>query len=639
MSEANAPFNHPGQPESVTSSQPDALSNPFWEMLQELESAENLATNAEADLSEVAPGGVNSSSTGNGSAQDGIPSRKVSDPGKSSSLDSTPIDSTTIAPGAEAWIDAHQSTNLADLISLIQELNQCNSILLDRVSQLEEALERSQTALKTEMKRSYAPPEIDLNADEWAISQDLTVAQEQIVNLYSQLELVHQTSQRQQILIETLTCQLEASQEHAAHLEREAALLQQRYNEQTQLLTQSENHSRDLQARLHRQQRYTLQFKAALEKSLEMSSSQYDSVDAAVAATRTDDFLPKTQQIQPWSNPDVPSPIGSWKKLSSISLDEEIREVEEAESNALTAAAMTEEPEAKPAPAPEFPTFRPKPFSVKLPGFVEPAAETPMPASTKPEHYAAEAGAAVPPELIAPVSYNLQQPVQPPEMAAAETADAYLIQKLDAVVQPLADMLAQAMLADAASETTSTPEVSRIEAPPQPPATSQAPAMEQPAPASADELLNSVMADAEDAMWQDLARLIDVTAEDVVKASLSGDLSAFESIDFAALSDAEPDSGFVDQTPPPNSVTVFSPEDFPVEEPTPEQVAPAPAVQSSSQASNPSREPAPAAPAFANPVWPSPVVYPTRTPKKRRASLAAVELPSFLRQEPGALPT
>jgi hypothetical protein len=91
--------------------------------------------------------------------------------------------------------------------------------------------------------------------------------------LFHALESSHQAAQRQQILIETLSEQLQSSQERIAQLERECALTQQRYNEQSHQLLQAANTCRELRTRLHRQQRQTLQFKAALEKSLEMSPS------------------------------------------------------------------------------------------------------------------------------------------------------------------------------------------------------------------------------------------------------------------------------------------------------------------------------------------------------------------------------
>ena len=93
-------------------------------------------------------------------------------------------------------------------------------------------------------------------------TQDVVTAQEHLTQLFQELESAHQSAQKQQILVETLTAQLESSQEQVAQLERECTLTHQRYSEQMQGTRQAEILCRDLRSRLHRQQRYTLQFKA-----------------------------------------------------------------------------------------------------------------------------------------------------------------------------------------------------------------------------------------------------------------------------------------------------------------------------------------------------------------------------------------
>jgi len=144
--------------------------------------------------------------------------------------------------------------------------------------------------------------------------QELTTTQEQVVKLFRELEHSQQTAQRQQILVETLTDQLEASQEQVAQLERECALTQQRYTDQTQVVHQTENACRDLRSRLLRQQRYTMQFKTALEKCLDVPvAKSIDSLDDLSLNIRAEHFkhdpihrpsdllAPKAQPVQPWS--------------------------------------------------------------------------------------------------------------------------------------------------------------------------------------------------------------------------------------------------------------------------------------------------------------------------------------------------
>jgi hypothetical protein len=95
----------------------------------------------------------------------------------------------------------------------------------------------------------------------------------------------------------------------------------QRYNEQLHQLVATENVCRELRSRLHRQQRHTLQFKAALERSLEMpqvkppiidppdnaddtATAQLESLLAAVKSSQVP--LPpafNASPVKPWSEP------------------------------------------------------------------------------------------------------------------------------------------------------------------------------------------------------------------------------------------------------------------------------------------------------------------------------------------------
>lgn len=616
MSEANTPFNPQGQSESVDSTL--KRQNPSAKKIQPIDPlsvpAERFSFNADNGV-EV------------DDAQDGVRMAEVSE----------------TAIGWQTWQSSRRGEtsdplslveppDLADLVSLIQELNQCNSILLDRVSQLEEALERSQTALQAEVGRSQDSP--------FALdSQDSITMPEQLNSLYNQLEFAQQTNQRQQILIETLTEQLETSQERVAELEREAALVQQRYNEQTQLLSQSENNGRDLQARLQRQQRYTLQFKAALEKCLEVPTLQYESASEEVV-TSDQSFLPKVHQIQPWSTPsELSTMLLPWMKVSAEELAEDsLMDVVEATID-LEAVVSFEPNDAQTevnASETERSPSHLNLMAIDLPTFLGEApnvtAEPIPPLSSEPVvEEEAEIAFAEPHSAVLPISYNLK----PTADNADETTSDSLIQKLDAAVQPLAAMLAEAMLAgDRSSSATDV----------QGDVNTNAASASVTDRSQADELLESVMTDAEGALWQDLARLINVSTEEVVKASLSGDFSAFESINFEALHGEQPtdDSLNVSQ----ERSQERSQSDF-------DRVQPAAINESSivsqpaiSMPANPSTSPTPPTPpkmplipALAgNSSSPSPIVYPWRTQKKNR-SRSMVDLPSFLRQDTRPLPT
>ncbi|NET05132.1 MAG: hypothetical protein F6K16_10475 [Symploca sp. SIO2B6] len=223
-------------------------------------------------------------------------------------LETVPAASTTVSvdvvdEGEQEVPDALSSeeTKETNWLVVTQKMRQRNRRLLEQVTQLEQALQKKQEALNS--KQELAQEHEKLLAQQ---SEKLSTTQEQLTKLFETLESSHQAAQRQQILIETLSEQLESSQERVAQLERECALTQQRYNEQSHQLLQQENICRELRSRLQRQQRQTLQFKAALEKSLEMSTPKHQAEPQQVHPQRENikvnrSLVPKARPIQPWS--------------------------------------------------------------------------------------------------------------------------------------------------------------------------------------------------------------------------------------------------------------------------------------------------------------------------------------------------
>ncbi|NER83866.1 MAG: hypothetical protein F6K42_30855, partial [Leptolyngbya sp. SIO1D8] len=217
-----------------------------------------------------------------------------------------PVDSIPHAPEPAPPTPEVSSSREIELLTLIQDLNRCNEVLLARVNQLEEALETSQRALQQEVERSQKLTE----EDRVAAAQQYSVAQ-----LLSELEQSNAALKRQTILAETLQAQIETSQERSSNLERECLLLQKRYAEKTQKLQEVDETCRDLKSRLQRQQRYTLQFKAALEKSLDTSAFNQATagthsesapeppppgLEAAISSNPL--AMPRSERIQPWSS-------------------------------------------------------------------------------------------------------------------------------------------------------------------------------------------------------------------------------------------------------------------------------------------------------------------------------------------------
>ena len=169
----------------------------------------------------------------------------------------------------------------AELLNLVRDLNECNDVLLAKVSQLEESLERSQAALQAEIDRCGGER-----------------GDREIVQLVTELDQSNQALQQHQILNESLQTELTALRERAAQLETEHTILVRQTTEQSQELLQTNADRRDLRARLQRQQRYTLQFKAALEKCLTMSQEASDSSAASLDMSGL--TMPKADEIRPW---------------------------------------------------------------------------------------------------------------------------------------------------------------------------------------------------------------------------------------------------------------------------------------------------------------------------------------------------
>ncbi|NEQ37067.1 MAG: hypothetical protein F6K40_12585 [Okeania sp. SIO3I5] len=150
------------------------------------------------------------------------------------------------------------STEELESATIMEALHDCNRELVNRVTELETALEECQKTLENQEKLLEER------------TRELAGTQQQVTRLFYKLELCNQIIQRQEVLVESLTDQWEKSEQHQAQMERECALTKQSYNQQSYHLKELENSCQELRSRLYRQQQQTLQFKTALERSLEM---------------------------------------------------------------------------------------------------------------------------------------------------------------------------------------------------------------------------------------------------------------------------------------------------------------------------------------------------------------------------------
>lgn len=525
-------------------------------------------------------------------------------------------DLTATQGAVDALLQSPTAPEVSDLIALIQDLNQCNAALLDRVHDLEIQLEATQQSALPELPNATAQPHT---------------------------------------VIETLTAQLDMSQERITELEQECSLAHQRYQEQLQQMAEVEAICRDLRSRLHRQQRYTLQFKVALEKSVN-GSSLGELADVAeeelvvVAPLESEPSALKTlpvRGIQPWSSqPASPPPDKLTDRLRLVAHSDRtptpIPAVAEpistpplqvfGEGETTTPANCTE---------PLSPEFQ------NLPVLVPPSAlPSKLVALTKPERggttesQTAEsqsdgaeslaASAATSPTsdriLQFPIASNQTQvvassgdrsindpwtkPEQPSASPEVPMLDPALLQQLDAAVQPLIDSVMGVIkaettpTADFASETAIAPSTAAPGAQSALPAPAEDVPRDPVAELSADLPAPDqqvISPEAEETLWKDLARLVDISTDDLVQASLAGDFDAFAAINYDAVSaPAEPALAVNRPAAPVAPIATTEPA----------------AVRSSTSPS----------------LSPSPTLSPTQqtTPPKRK-TLAAVDLPSFPR--------
>jgi hypothetical protein len=266
-------------------------------------------------------------------------------------IDIVPVESSAFDPVAIAEANrqdraAAQSASadnklLSDLQAQNQKLLAQNDEILGWVSELERSLEDAQAALLQQDEQAQRQ-EYQLIAR----NDELMTIQSRSAQLIQELENAQKLAQRQQILIETLTAQLDGAQERLAQMERECTLAQAHQAEQAHKLLQSEGTCRNLKSRLQRQQRYTLQFRAALEKCLEASVPQ-PIEDLTLGSPRIDpmepidtlgELLPKSKPVQPWSS-------RFELNMSDIeAIQREIKAVEDAETLGLS-YELGEEPD------------------------------------------------------------------------------------------------------------------------------------------------------------------------------------------------------------------------------------------------------------------------------------------------------
>jgi myosin heavy subunit len=137
------------------------------------------------------------------------------------------------------------------------------------VEQIESALIESEQKLELQSERSRSANRLIARQ-----TAELNEVQSQLAQLLVELEAVSHAKQQQQEIVDRLTDKLQQARRRTAAIERECCELQTKYQHQTERLLQTEARAKELSFRLDRQQRYTLQFKTALDECLEVPAPQ-----------------------------------------------------------------------------------------------------------------------------------------------------------------------------------------------------------------------------------------------------------------------------------------------------------------------------------------------------------------------------
>ncbi|MDB9495966.1 hypothetical protein PN441_05300 [Spirulina major CS-329] len=223
---------------------------------------------------------------------------------------------TTATEGDQETLNPIQET---DWFTLARKLRQRNRELLQRAADLEQALATTQESLQAERRSSQQREQVTVQQGE-----ELLDAQGQMSLLFQELEASHHVAQRQHVLIENLSQQLELAQAQIVRLEQECILARQTYTEQASLLHEAADNSQALRQHLDRQQSHTQQFQRLFSRYLEESEAgdrgqgSHAGTDSGIRADQPAIAPPSPiTQLQPPPEEMKPSPIQPWSNQRS----------------------------------------------------------------------------------------------------------------------------------------------------------------------------------------------------------------------------------------------------------------------------------------------------------------------------------
>ena len=219
-----------------------------------------------------------------------------------------PDRSKTAPPIETVYTTVESQADRTDWLTAVSNLRQVNRQLVEEIARLEQALASSKQEVH-DRKEASQTHEITILQQQ----DELKITHDRVGALFQQLENSHQIGQRQQILIETLSQQLEISQAIIPQLEAENEEISQKYQQQAQKLTKTERVAIELHRRLKLQT-------AAVERlstsnldllspvTTEIANSIPDNSHAETLATENTDTESTSQYSVVEKTPDLTDP-------------------------------------------------------------------------------------------------------------------------------------------------------------------------------------------------------------------------------------------------------------------------------------------------------------------------------------------
>jgi chromosome segregation ATPase len=240
-----------------------------------------------------------------------------------------------------------QSTDETDWVTQVSQLRQQNQELQAQIWRRDQALGELRSQLQNQHRRLQTCDTLIQQQNE-----ELYDEKQQLQRALGEIEQYRQAEQRQPLIIANLSAELTRTRQQLARLERECALIQESYQEKSQKLLDYDRQLQELRARLQRQQRYTLQYKAALEQYFEGSIDRNSPPDLAIVAKKTG--------IEPWSQ------VEEEETEPGDPIDEFLAEFERIEPVETLQEKAKDWPAPLISPLPKYPSFR-----VDLPTFIK----------------------------------------------------------------------------------------------------------------------------------------------------------------------------------------------------------------------------------------------------------------------------